>query len=108
MTAVNPPAGSISFVVITENNVRDCDAILGVLNLAKKPIDDVIILTRSDCVSEINTADRPWCCVVGIADASIFSLRAWIPTISKKDWLVVLEEHSLVTIATLDVIRSTI
>ena len=37
MTAVNPPAGSISFVVITENNVRDCDAILGVLNLAKKP-----------------------------------------------------------------------
>jgi len=108
VTEVIPPAGSISFVVITENNVRDCDAILGLLNLAKKPIDDVIILTRSDRVSEINPADRPWCRVVGISDASIYSLRAQIPTISQNDWLVVLEEHSLVTIATLDAIRSTI
>ena len=108
MTAVNPPAGSISFVVITENNVRDCDAILEVLSLGKHPIDDVIVLTRSDRVSEINTADRPWCRVIGISDASIYSLRAVIPTISQNDWLVVLEEHSLVTIATLDAIRSTI
>jgi hypothetical protein len=108
VTAVNPLAGSISFVVITENNVRDCDAILEVLSLGKHPIDDVIVLTRSDRVSEINTADRPWCRVIGISDASIYSLRAVIPTISQNDWLVVLEEHSLVTIATLDAIRSTI
>jgi len=99
VTAVNPLAGSISFVVITENNVRDCDAILEVLSLGKHPIDDVIVLTRSDRVSEINTADRPWCRVIGISDASIYSLRAQIPTISQNDWLVVLEEHSLVTIA---------
>jgi|ERR1700688_1234742 len=101
-------ATSISFVVITETNTRDCGAILEVLKLTKKPTDEVIVLTRSDRASEINMVDQSWFRVVGISDASIFTLRAWIPTLSRNDWLVVLEEHSLVTIATLDAIRSTI
>ena len=71
-------------------------------------MDEVIVLTRSDRISEIKAVDQSWCHVVGIPDASIYSLRARIPTISQNDWLVVLEEHSLVTITTLDAIRSTI
>jgi hypothetical protein len=101
-------ASSIAFVVITETAARDCNAVLEVCKQAKKPTDEVIILTRSDRVSEIQQVDRSWFRVIGFPNASIFSLRAQIPTVSQNDWLIVLEEHSLVTKATLEAIRSTI
>ena len=101
-------AASIAFLVLTETCAHDCDAVLNEIKRAKKPADEVIVLTRADQVAKITPVDRSWFRIVGIPDASVFMLRAHIPTLSRNDWLVVLEEHSLVTSATLEAIRNTI
>jgi hypothetical protein len=101
-------APSVAFIVMTESKVADCGAVLAAFKQVKKPRDEVIILTRSDRVSEVALVDQSWCRVVGIPDASVFTLRAHIPTLSQNDWLVVLEEHSPATVATLEAIRNTI
>lgn len=103
-----PPGGSISFVVVTENGVRRAGAVLDVIGEARHDGDEVILLTRSDRVAEFPQPAKPWLRIIGIADANIFTLRSRIPAIARRQWVVLLEEHALVTRATLVAIRDMI
>jgi hypothetical protein len=43
-----------------------------------------------------------------LPDASVFALRGHIPAVARRDWVVLLEEHTLVTGATLALVRDMI
>src|SRR5262245_47102943 len=106
--AESMPAISISFIVITENGANRCGAVLDVLRPQKTAIDEVVVITSMDGASHPSLVEHSWFQVVGIPDASVFTLRARVPAIARKEWVVVLEEHSLVTSATLAALRSLI
>lgn len=106
--AVSLAAKTISFVVTTENGVRHAGAVLAVIAGARREGDEVILLTRADRVSEFRGAAEPWLRLVGIPDANVFTLRGHVPAVARRDWIVLLEEHSLVTAGTLAAIRSII
>jgi hypothetical protein len=99
---------TISYVVVTENNVRHAGPILDVIAEAKSDGDEAILLTRSDHVGDLSGPPRPWLRVVGIPDANIFTLRAQLPAVARKDWVLLVEEHSLVTQQTLLAVQDVI
>src|SRR5688500_12151941 len=99
---------SISFVVVTENGIRQADLVIDVIAEERRDIDEVVLLTRSDQSAHLPGPPRPWLRIVGIPDANIFTLRAQIPAVARKDWVVLFEEHSFVTRATLEAIRTAI
>jgi hypothetical protein len=101
-------AGSISFVVYTENGADHADEVLDVIAAARSEADEVILLTRSDQTRKMRGPDRPWLRIVGIPHADPFMLRSHIPAVAEKEWIVVLEEHSIVTVATMAAIREVI
>jgi hypothetical protein len=106
--SASPPVGSISFVVVTENAVRHVGAVVEVIEGALRDGDEAILLTRSDRVAELPGPSRPWLRVVGLPDASVFALRGHIPAAARRDWVVLLEEHTLITRATLALVRDMI
>jgi len=104
----SPPAGSISFVVVTENAVGDAGAVLDAVDAAKRDGDEAILLTRADRVAALPGPARPWLRVVGLPDASVFALRGHVPAVARREWVVLLEEHTLITGATLALLRAMI
>jgi hypothetical protein len=99
------PAGAISFVVVTENGVRQAGAVLDAVDSARREGDEAILLTRSDRVADLPGPARPWLRVVGLPDASVFALRGHVPAIARRAWVLLLEEHTLITAATLAALR---
>src|SRR3954471_1271047 len=99
---------SISFLVTTETRAHHCEPMLNVLKSAKMVGDEVVVVTSSDRVEELSPADRSWLKVVGIPNASVFTLRAHIAAIAKNEWVIALEEHSMVTLGTIEAIRDLI
>jgi hypothetical protein len=104
----SPPAGSISFVVVTENGVRHAGPVLDAVDAARRHGDEAILMTRSDRVADIPGPARPWLRVVGVPGASVFALRGHIPAVARRDWIVLLEEHTFMTAATMSAIRDMI
>jgi hypothetical protein len=103
-----PPPGSISFVVVTETGVRHAATVIDVIGGALAPDDEVVLLTRPEQAADLPGAVRPWLRIVGIPEVSVFGLRGQIPVVARREWIVVLEEHALVTGATLSALRSMI
>ena len=102
-------AGSISFVITTDDVQRRAKPNLEVLRSAARDIDQVIVLTGSAAVPPVAAAaDNSWFRVVTIPNASVIRLRAYLPVLCKKKWVVLLEDHSLVNARTLDAIRELI
>lgn len=103
-----PKSESISFVIVTENSARFAGTNLAAIKPCLRASDEVIVLTRADRQHEV-TIREPWIRVVGIEDdPSLFGLRRHIPAICHGDWIIVLEEHSLVNGDTIDAIRELI
>jgi hypothetical protein len=102
------PPGSISFIVATENGGRHAATVIDVIGGALRAGDEAILLTRSDHAADLPGAVRPWLRIVGIPDANIFTLRCHVPHLARRDWVVLLEEHALITGATLAALRALI
>jgi len=98
----------MSYVVLTENNVRHAGQVLDTIDQVRRDDDEVILLTRADQVGNLRGPRRPWVRVVGIRDADIFALRAHLSAVARKDWVMLLEEHSLVTRPTLLAVQDVI
>jgi hypothetical protein len=100
---------SISFAIITESGARYCGAILERLRAARRESDEVLLVTRDDRVRDLPVPIEPWFRVVAVpGDASEFTLRGHLPLIARKDWVVALEDHVLVTADTFSAIRDMI
>ncbi len=99
---------SISFLVITETIAYHFKPMLNVLKSAKMAGDEVVVVTSSDRAEEVLPADCSWLKVVEIPNASVFALRAHIPAIAKNEWVMALEDHSMMTPGTIDAIRGLI
>jgi hypothetical protein len=107
--ATAPAAGSISFVITTDDAARRANPNLQVLRSAMRDIDEVIVLNGSAAAPAAPAAaDESWFRVVTIPDASVIRLRAHLPAVCKKEWVMLLEDHSLVDTRTLDAIRELI
>ncbi|MCZ7658966.1 MAG: alpha/beta fold hydrolase [Xanthobacteraceae bacterium] len=101
-------ADTISFVVVTETGAHACGRNLDVLRTVGTDSDEILVVTRQDHVAEVPYRGEGWLRVVGVPEASVFALRASAPKHARNDWIVLLEEHSLVTAATLEAARSII
>lgn len=101
-------SNSISFVVTTENDPAHSDLVLDAVTTVAGENDEIILLTRADRMAEVKPHRQTRLRVIGLPDPTVFSLRANVPAAAQKEWIVVLEEHSLVTPATLTAIREMI
>ncbi len=100
------PAGTITFIVTTENNVGHCRAVMDRVRSARRPGDEVILLVRADRVAGLDVPLEPWFRLVTVdGDVSTFGLRREIPLLAGREWVVLLEEHVVVTTASLDAAR---
>jgi hypothetical protein len=101
-----PPRGSVSFVITSYRCFEDAQVNLDVLRPTLREGDEVIVLAGADPVRPMSA--EPWYRIVKIPDASEFTLRAQIPALCRKDWVVLLEEHSRLDGAAIAAIRRTI
>src|SRR5207244_1435494 len=90
------------------NGARHAATVIDTIGRALSAGDEAILLTRSDRAAELPGAVRPWLRIVGIPDANIFVLRSHVPHLARRDWVVLLEEHALITGATLAALRTLI
>lgn len=102
-----PPAGSIGFIIVTENGARHVGGVLKSIKDSLRDGDEAIVLTRADRTDEVKIHE-PWLRVVGVPNANIFTLRSHIPTVSGNEWLIVLEDHSLINNRAIAAIRDMI
>jgi hypothetical protein len=101
-------AGSIAFIVVTSN--VDDGALAVIDSLRRLPIDDdeVVLLTRAVHALDRMQIERPWLRVVQVDVADLFQLRCHIPTVSKKEWLFILEDHAFIDDSAMTAMRTTI
>ena len=102
------PPGSISFVLATETGVDRAGPVLETIGAALRPGDEAVLLARSDRVADLPRPAPPWLRVVGIPEASIFGLRGRIPAVARREWIVLFEEHTYMTAATVAALRAMI
>ena len=101
--------GTITFIVVTENGVGHCRAIMDRLRTARREGDEVILLVPADHVAGLDVALEPWFRLVPLAgEPTPFTLRREIPVLAAREWVVLLEEHALVTPASIDAARELI
>jgi hypothetical protein len=109
MDTVSAAPGSISFFIVTENGIRQVHRCLDVIAEVRRDTDEVFVVTRSDQTALMPTPPPSWLRLVGIPDdASIFTLRAQIPALARREWVLLLEDHSFVSTPSLDAIRAII
>jgi hypothetical protein len=104
--AIEEPRGSVSFVVTSYQKLEYAKTNLEMLRPIVRESDEVIVLTGSDPMPPEIAAT--WFRVVSIPGASEFTLRAHIPAVCRKEWVVLLEDHAFVDGRTIDAIRELI
>jgi hypothetical protein len=102
------PPGSISFVLVTETGVDRAGPVLEAIGAALRPCDEAILVARSDRVADLPWPAPPWPRIVGIPDASIFGLRGRIPAVSRREWVVLFEDHTYIPVAAMTAMREMI
>src|SRR6266404_1174739 len=90
------------------NGVRHSDTVTDSIGGSLRDGDEAILLTRSDRVGDLPGPARPWLRVVGFPDTGIFALHSRIPGIVRREWVVLLEDHTFVTGATLAALQAMI
>ena len=98
--------GSVNFVVTSYESFERTATVLEILRPVVRSDDEVIVLTGAAPV-RAEAVDH-WFRVVTLPGASEFTLRAHIPAVCRKDWVILLEEHALVDRRILDAIRELI
>ena len=102
-------AATITFIVTTENGVGHCRTVMDRLRSARRESDEVVLLVRADRADGLDVELEPWFRVVAVAgDPSTFDLRREIPLVATREWVVLLEEHALVTPESIDAARELI
>jgi len=101
------PSSSISFVVAGGEYSDRCAPLLKRLAAALQGDDELILLVRRD---HPQTATfRPEALrVIELAGASIYRMRAHLPKICRREWVVLLEDHTMVEPSAIDAIRGLI
>ena len=97
-------SGSISFAITTVGDGPRILPLLEVLGAARRDGDEVVLFLREDQVETL-TSRPPWARVVAMPDASIFRLRAQVPAVCRNEWIVVLEDHSMIDQYSIEAIR---
>jgi hypothetical protein len=103
---IEQQSGSVSFVVTSYKEFERTATVLEILRPVVRAGDEVIVLTGSAPVRAESV--KPWFRVVTLPNASEFALRAHIPAVCRKEWVVLLEDHALVDSRTIDIIRDLI
>src|SRR2546422_434457 len=98
--------GSISFVVTSYQTAEHAETNLRTLRSTKRTGDEVVVMTGQSPVPA--TDGNGWFRVMAIPGASEFTLRAHIPAVCRKEWVVLVEDHALVTARTIEVVRELI
>src|SRR5262245_39022657 len=93
-SAVEPQPGSVSFVVTSYEQVERAETNLKFLQSVMRDGDEVIVLTGAEPVAP--PSPTSWFRVVTVPHATEFMLRAHIPAVCCKEWVVMLEDHSFV------------
>jgi hypothetical protein len=102
-----PPAGSISFTIATGGRGTHIRPLLDTLEQARHGDDEVILLISQEHVDTV-TYRPPWLRIVGIPGASVFRLRSFVPVACRKEWVIMLEDHSLIDSNSIEAIRRVI
>jgi len=98
------PSGSISFVVAGGEYSDLCVPLLKRLAAALQADDELILVVRRDH-PQIATFRPERLRVIEIAGASIYRMRALLPKICQREWVVLLEDHTMVEQSAIDDIR---
>lgn len=97
-------ASSISIAIVTVGTGDRIHSLLDKLGAARRHDDDIILVVREDQAHTFR--HRPsWARLVAIPHASIFRLRAQVPAVCRNEWVIVLEDHSLIEPSCVDAIR---
>jgi hypothetical protein len=113
MGAANSPAlnqnrDSISFVVTAREELDRAAPTLAALRSQLREDDEVIVLTGCEPAKAASSAADSWYSVFSFPDATAFALRAQIPAVCRKEWVVLVEDHALVGPRAIDAIRELI
>lgn len=98
------PAGSISFVVVGGEYTDRCVPLLKLLAAALQPDDELILALRRDHPQTATFRPKSLR-VMEIAGASAYRLRALLPELCRREWVVLLEDHTMVEATAIDDIR---
>ena len=99
---------SISFVVTAREGLDDAAANLAIFRPKLHDDDEVIVITGCAPATAAASAGDPWYSVVALPDASAFALRAQVPAVCRKEWVMVLEDHAVIEPRTIDAVRDLI
>jgi hypothetical protein len=98
------PSDSVSFVVAGGEYSDLCVPLLKRLAAALRADDELILVVRRDH-SQTATFRPESLRVIEIAGASIYRMRALLPKICQREWVVLLEDHTMVEPSAIDDIR---
>jgi hypothetical protein len=102
--ALNQNGDSISFVVTARERLDQAAPNLAAFRSKLGEGDEVIVI--AGCEAAASAAS--WYSVFAFPDASEFALRAQVPAVCRKEWVVVLEDHAVIGPPTIDAIRELI
>jgi hypothetical protein len=102
-----PPAGSISFAITTVYPEEFSRKLRDIVGSVLQPGDELIMMMRSRHAAAF-TERPPWLRVVDLPEASIYRLRNHVPAVCRCPWIVLLEDHAMITPETVAAIRALI
>lgn len=104
--ALDQDRASISFVVTARERLDQAAPNLAAFRSKAGEADEIIVITG--CAAPTAATPASWYSVFAVPDPSEFALRAQIPAVCRKEWVVVLEDHAVIGPRTIDAIREMI
>ena len=99
---------SVSFVITNQAKLEHAGPNLAALRPAAQEGDEIIVLSAAPSDSAATAAAASWYRTITIPDACDFTLRAHIPAVCRKEWIVLLEDHGLINTPAVEAIRELI
>jgi len=93
--ASEPRSPSMSFVITSLSGAGKFRKILDVIGAATRNGDEIVVLAATGGEEEHAECRRIGARLVTVHDASIFGLRACLPEVARREWLVLVEDHAL-------------
>ena len=106
--ALNQNRDSISFVVTAREGLDHAAPNLAAFRSKLHDDDEVIVITGCEPAGAATPATGSWFSVVTLPGASAFALRAHVPAVCRKEWVIVLEDHAVIGPRTIDAVRELI
>jgi hypothetical protein len=106
--ALDQNRASISIVVTAREGFDQAATNLAALRPQLHEDDEVIVITGCEQPETASAAADSWYSVFTFPDATAFALRAQVPAVCRKEWVVVLEDHAVIGPRAIDAIRQLI